>query len=385
MFLGDFMKTIQWQDKTIHFVPTAHVSKQSVLDVKETIELIQPEAVCIELDVSRADNLQKDNTTTDEEYDIKSMIKEKKFVGFAIKLLLTSFQKRIADKENTQVGGEMIQAIDSSKELDIPIHYIDRHINITMKRLWTNLSTWKKVELITGLILSSFEDEEIDIEELKDQDLLFHLINEMETELPHLADVILHERNQYMAEKIKQLPEKEIVVVIGAAHLQGIIEALDQEHSLQELNNIPEKTKKRYKQYIIPLLFILLFGSLFIKSPEKGFEEMLSWFLLSGGLASLGALLLKAHPLTLLATFIGAPIGLLSPVLSVGIFSGLAQAYIYPPRVYDFTELADDSRHVKGWYQNRFLNLLAIMLVTSLLSSIGTFITSGRIIKNLFQ
>ncbi len=379
------MKTIQWNDKTIHFVPTAHVSKQSVLDVKETIEAVQPQAVCIELDASRAQSLQEKEQKQNEEYDIKTMIKEKKFVAFAFKLLISSFQKRIAEKEEAEVGGEMLQAIDSSKEHEIPLYYIDRHINITMKRLWTNLSMWKKVELITAFIFSSFEDEEIDIEELKNQDLLFHLISEMETELPHLADVILHERNQYMAEKIKQIPEQEIVVVIGAAHLQGIIEELDKSNSLADLNTVPEKKKKSWTQYLVPLLFILLFASLFMKSPESGWKEMGTWFMLSGGLASLGALMLKAHPLTILATLIGAPIGLLSPVLSVGIFSGLAQAYIYPPRVSDFSRLADDSRHFKGWYQNRFLNLLAIMLVTSILSSIGTFISSGRIIKTLVQ
>ena len=147
---------------------------------------------------------------------------------------------------------------------------------------------------------------------------------------------------------------------------------------------IPEKKKFNLVEWIFPVILVLLFASLFIKSPQAGGQELLRWFMLSSGLSSVGALLVGAHPLTILATIIGAPIGILSPVLAVGFFSGLAEAYMRPPKVSDFENLAEDSSQVKMWFKNKFLRILLIMFITTLLSSIGTFISGGSIIKQLF-
>lgn len=376
------MKTIQWKNKTLHFVPTAHVSKVSVEEVKNAIETLNPEAVLIELDNDRAESLKNPNTY--EDIDVVEMIKQKQFVKFSTQLLLANFQKRIAEEEETQVGGEMIQAIQSANDCNIPLFYIDRNVNITMKRLWNSMSSYKKTSLALSMVFSSFEDDEVDVEALKDEDLLFHMISEMETEVPDLARVILHERNSYMAEKIKRNPYDNLVIVIGAAHLEGIIEELDKENDIKKLNTIPIKKKKNWKSWIVPLLIASLFLSLLIKNPEQGFKELVYWFLLSGGLASLGALLLKAHPLSIIASFVGAPLGVLSPVISVGFFSTFAEAYKRPPKVSDFEKLSEDSKSIKGWYHNLFLRLILIMFITSLLSSIGTFIAGGKVIKLLF-
>ena len=348
-----------------------------------TLTMIKPDAVLIELDQGRAKALMSESKTPD--IDIKTIIKNKEFASFSAKLLLTGFQKKIADDLETEVGAEMKAAIQEADLYDIPKYYIDRDINITMQRLWGGLGLFKKANFVVSLILSSFgDDEELDIEALKQSDLLYSAISEMETKVPHLANVILHERNEYMARKITTNIHETLVVVIGAAHLDGIIESLDKKIDMRELRKIPEKKKFNPSQWIFPTILVLLFASLFIKSPSAGGQELLRWIMLSSGLSSLGALLIGAHPLTILATIIGAPIGILSPVLAVGFFSGLAEAYVRPPKVSDFENLAEDSSHLKMWFKNKFLRILLIMFVTTMLSSIGTFISGGSIIKQLF-
>ena len=66
------MKTIHYKAKTIHIVSTAHVSKQSVIDVKNAIDETQPEVVCIELDANRARSM----TQKPSDPDIKEIIKQ---------------------------------------------------------------------------------------------------------------------------------------------------------------------------------------------------------------------------------------------------------------------------------------------------------------------
>ena len=47
----------EYQDKEIWIVKTAHISKTSVEDVRETVAEVQPDAICIELDQNRYESL----------------------------------------------------------------------------------------------------------------------------------------------------------------------------------------------------------------------------------------------------------------------------------------------------------------------------------------
>lgn len=379
------MQTIQHQDKTIQIISTAHVSKESVLEVKEAIDSIQPDTVCIELDYSRAQSLMN---PTSQDIDIKAIIKGKKLPNFIANLILSTYQRKIADDLDTEVGAEMKQAILSAKEHALPIQYIDRDIKVTMNRLWANFGLWKKINLAATLITSLFEKEEVsseEVEKLKESDLLLASIQELDSSYPEISKVILHERNQFMAQKIKNLPHKNIVVVIGAAHAPGMIESLNEDYDLALLNKKIEKKKSSVNGFIIPGILLLLLTILTFKSPQMGLNQLLVWILLSSSLAAVGALLSKAHIVTILVSFFTAFIGILSPVLAVGIFASLTEAYFRPPFTKDFDHISEDMNSIKGWYQNRVLRIVLIFFATSIFSIIGTFISGSQIIRALFQ
>ena len=261
------MKTITYNDKTITIVSTAHVSQQSVDDVKEAIETLHPDVVCIELDNARAHNLMHPQGNP----DIIAIIKSGKVMSFATNLILSSYQKRLADDLGTTVGGEMKQAIESAQEHGIPTRNIDRDIQVTFARIFGNIKFFEKLNVVATLIGSMFSKEEVDehqIENLKNSDLLFDSMKELDDSLPSLAQVLLHERNYYMAEKVKALHYTNILVVMGAAHTAGFIEAFDQDHSIQELSKIPEKKKNNYLQWIIPTILVGLLIALTLKNPQ---------------------------------------------------------------------------------------------------------------------
>lgn len=380
------MKTLNYNNKTLHFISTAHVSKQSIDEVKSVIEEVHPDAVCIELDDNRAYALQ--NRDKQEDVDIKAIIKSKKVGSFVANLILSSYQKRIASELDTNPGDEMLQAIESAKEVGASVYYIDRDIQVTFQRIWRNLSFWKKINLAATLLAGLFTKEEVDgeeIENLKNSDLLYEAIKEMDESLPDVSLRLLHERNYYMSEKIKNTPGDTIVIVIGAAHTEGIIEALDESYSLYELQTVPEKKKFNIGGWIIPGTIIILLIALSLKNPNVGLQQFLVWMGLSSSLSAFGALLIGAHPFTILATFLSAPIGVLSPFLAVGFFAGLMEAYQRPPSYKDFDTLAHDATSPKMWFKNKVLRIVLILLVTNLLSSLGTFIAGGSIIKNFFR
>jgi len=106
-----------------------------------------------------------------------------------------------------------------------------------------------------------------------------------------------------------------------------------------------------------------------------GFSMMLHWVLWNGSLAALGAVIALAHPLAILVSFLGAPITSLSPFIGVGILSGLVQVALRKPRVSDVHDLTEDTTNLKGWYRNRITRALLVFFLSSLGSSIGTFVS----------
>lgn len=378
------MKTIKHNNKNIYIVSTAHVSKQSVDDVKNAIEFVQPDVVCIELDDARAASLMNPQGNP----DIIEIIKSGKAMSFGVNLILSSYQKRLADDLGSTVGGEMRQAIESSRAAGIPTRNIDRDIKITFGRIFNKMSFFEKMNVIVTFISSIFSKEDIesdDIEELKNADLLYESIKTLDKKLPNISHVLLHERNYYMAEKVKALPYENILVILGAAHTPGFVEALDQEHSISDLMYVQPKKKNSLWQWVIPVLLVLLLLVLTIKNPQVGLNQLLLWVTLSAGGAFLSTLVMRTHILTSLVTLVTAPIGTLSPFLAVGIFAAITEGYKRPPHAKDFETLTDDVSTLRGWNKNKVLRLLLIFIVTNLVSSIGTFIALGGIISKLIN
>ena len=101
---------------------------------------------------------------------------------------------------------------------------------------------------------------------------------------------------------------------------------------------------------------------------------LLRWILLNGSLAALGSLLALAHPLTILVSFVGAPIATINPFIGVGLFAGVAEASLRKPRVVDMETLSDDIVSPRGFYRNRITKALLVFFLSSLGGAVGNFI-----------
>lgn len=380
------METIQYKDKTITFIPTAHVSAQSAIEVKETIETLQPDTVCVELDRQRANALT--NKEAYQNTDIIKIIKEKKVSLFIINLFLSAYQKRLARKLNVNVGSEMVAAIETGKQQNAKIEYIDRSIQVTFNRMLRSLSFWEKCKLITAFIFSNDENDitNEDIEKMKEQDVLESALYSISDTFPTIKKVILDERNEVMAYHIKKLTGKNIVVVIGAAHLQGIIEALDHDQDIKTLNEVPPKGwLSRILPWVIPGLLLLMILFVLFQNWQIGIHSFGNWMILSTVLATVGAIITFSHPMTILVTALTTWLGAIHPFLAVGWFAGLTEAKYRKPKIKDFENLADDITSFHKARKNAVIHILAVVIMTNLMSTIGTLISGLDIFRTFFN
>lgn len=368
---------VQLGDREIYLVGTAHVSKQSVQDVRDTIEAVEPDTVCVELCEARFKNI------TDREQwkrtDIVKIIREKKAMLLLSSLIMTSFQRRIAAQLGVTPGAEMVEGIEQAKKRGANLVLVDRDIQITLRRTWGMLGLWSKMKMMAQLVGSLFFVEQIDeqaIEELKQEEKLAGVLQMLADEFPTVKGTLIDERDIYLSQKIKAAEGRKIVAVLGAGHIPGILREIEKDTPLAPLEQLPRQPLwPQIVKWGIPAAIIALLAyGFFNGNAEHSLESIWIWVLVNGSLSALGALLALGHPVTILTAFLAAPLTSLNPLIAAGWVSGMAQAMVKKPTVEDLENLPDAISTVKGFWLNPVSRILLVVVLSNLGSTLGTFI-----------
>ncbi len=366
-----------FEDKVITVVGTAHVSRESADLVAQVIEEEKPETVCIELCESRYQSITKKKKWQDK--DLLKVIKEKKAFLLLSNLMLAYFQKKIGKKLGIKPGEEVLRAIASAEAIGAHIHLADRDIRTTLSRTWRAMGFWRKIKVLAQLITSAGQIDAIqeeDIEKIKRKDVLETLLSEIGESFPEIKRILIDERDQYLAHKIRTAPGKKIVAVVGAGHVPGIQGYWEKRVDVAALEQIPPKGRlSRVFKWGVPALILgmIIFG--FFMTGTSGGAHMIKWWILANAvLAGLGAAVALAHPLTVLSAVVASPMTSLNPMIAAGWVSGLVEALLGKPKVRDFENLPEDISSLKGFWKNKITRILLVVVFTNLGSSLGTFV-----------
>jgi len=376
--------TVEVAGKRITLVGTAHVSQESVDDVTAAIEELEPDRVCVEIDAARFRAMTQGQDWSN--LNIRKVIKERK--GFLLlgNLVLQSFQRRIGEELGIKPGEEMREAVRVAEAREIPVALCDRDIQVTLRRAWASTGLWGKNKMLAAMLSSLFSREELskeEIEELKQKSALQGMMEELAEFLPSAKTVLIDERDQYLATRIFEQAEANIVAVVGAGHVNGIVAHLhrlareeESATTIDELDVVPPRRAiSRALPYVVPAVVLGLIGWGFVQSGwQGGLELFMRWVLVNGTLSAIGALAALAHPVTIIASFVAAPITSMNPTIGVGIVTGLIEAVVREPRVRDFENLQQDILSVRGFFRNRVTHVLLVFFFSSIGSAIGTFV-----------
>lgn len=370
-------------------VGTAHISQDSVATVQNVIRNEHPDTVCVELDELRHRALS--NPRHWESLNLVQVLKQGQAPFLLANLALASYQKRMGLQTGVKPGAELAAATQVAAELGSAVRLVDREIRTTLLRAWRKAGFWKKLSLFSTLLVSLFESQELNEEELaklRQTDTLSLILDEMAEVLPTIKITLVDERDTFMAHHIRQAPGEKIVAIVGAAHLPGILKKLGQTFSnaeIAELSLVPAKSgTSKVLPWLIPAIVVGLFVFGFMAGNTRQLADAaIAWILANGLLSAFGALLALGHPVTILAAFVAAPITSLNPTIGAGFVTGLVQAFIVPPQVRDMEYVSEDIAKLKGWWRNRLTRVLLVFFLSSLGSAIGTMVAFGWL-KNLF-
>lgn len=391
----DVIKKIKLNGASITLLGTAHVSKESVALVEEQILSKEFDCVAVELCPARYENLK--NKSWWQNLDIYEVIKKKKASLLLINLALSAYQRRLADKVGVEAGKEMMRAIELATENEIRLEVVDRDITTTLHRLVTKVSFWQKIKIFSGLVVGIFVGEEIDkeqIENLKKGDMLHSVIEEFGDSLPQIKKVLIDERDEFMTGKLSMLTKlenspKNILAIVGAGHLVGMVPNFDKPPNQSQMNELTKKSPPNRIGYFIGWGICVLILSMFYvgyqQSPELGWSLVVTWVLINGGFSALGAALALAHPVSVLAAFLAAPLTSLNPTIGAGMVVGLVESYLRKPKVTDFERLKDDISSFPMWWKNGVARVLLVFFFANVGSAVGTYVAGASIIKQILS
>lgn len=377
---------IHLDSKDIYILGTAHISQNSVNDVRQAVAALNPDAICVELCPSRYKAMtEKDNWKN---MDIFRVIRKGQALFLLAQLIMTSFYQRLGDQLKIQPGAEMLEAIHLGKEHHIDILVVDRPIEITLKRIWGSLRLGSKLKMMMQLTQGIFEVEEIDdqmIEEIKQSAQLEDMMEMFAKSFPEIKKRLIDERDIYLSQKIKHTPGKKILAVVGAGHVQGILGQIQKDIPLEPLEEIPPPSwVGKVVKWSIPLLIISYPIIGFMRGfPQESINSIMVWFVSHWILSGIGAALALGHPLSILTAAFAAPLTSLNPLLAAGWFAGLTQAWIKKPTVADMENLPQAIKTMPGFWKNPATRILLVVVLSNLGSMVGTFVSSAWIITRI--
>ena len=333
-------------DANLKIIGTAHVNKASVETVRDEIEKWQPDIVAIELCKSRHKALTEDKRLDKE--SLLTVIKEGKAPLVLIQSMLAAEQRKLGMDEGLQPGAEMIEALNIANSNGKRVELIDRDVQTTLRRAWSKMSLKEKYRLLWSLVGEDDEEEDdITIDQiLNDKDLMSEMMNELREIAPKAGEVLVDERDEYLAQKMQKIRgEGKVLAVIGAGHTEGVSRHLlsgmsYSEERIKELDLTPSPSKIwKFLQWGIPAIFISLVGW-FAWNGDSGklLEIFTIWTAANAIMAAIGVILARGHLLSVLVAAIASPITSLNPMLAAGWFAGYVQMKLDSPNAQDLQE-----------------------------------------------
>jgi pheromone shutdown-related protein TraB len=370
----------------IILIGTAHISKESVDEVRHAIETYKPDIVAVELCQRRFETISKKDKW--ENTPVSALIKSNNAYFMLAQTFLASIQRKLGEEFGVEPGSEMIAAMQEAEKQNIKVALVDRDITVTLKRAWRTMGLREKFKVVWEFLkaMIGYDEEELedfDLKELMKQDVISQMMEEFSKIAPSAAKVLISERDQYIAQKIYEESKKgKVVAVVGAGHINGIKKHLEKQElnaNLQELEQIPKKHLNLVKivEIAIPVIFFGVIGwiiySTGIDPWNKIKDIFLIWFLVHGILAGIGVAIARGHPLSILTAFLAAPFTSLEPFFAPGWFAGLVEAKLRKPLVKDFQDLSK-IENMRGFFRNKVIRLLMVVALANLGSIIGTII-----------
>ena len=137
---------------SVRVVGTAHVSAESVAEVRTAIAEERPDVVAVELDEGRYRQLKGG---TPDDIEPGDLLRGNTVFQFLAYWMLSYVQTRMGDRFDVQPGADMLEAVETAEEHGIEVALVDREIQTTIQRFWARMTLVEKLRTVSGLVFGA--------------------------------------------------------------------------------------------------------------------------------------------------------------------------------------------------------------------------------------
>jgi len=217
------------------FVAVIHTDLESVDNVKRIVQEVRPEVVAVELDKDRYEQIMN----PDQQNGIPPKQQETGDTAQDLMQHLAALEKSLGDMTGSNVGDEMLAAIEEGRRIGSKIALVDRPIQATVQAMM--MVPLNELYSLMNLVPDATKDIQDGgannfLDMLKEDGAIEDIIEQFKSEFPGLTEVLIEQRDQYVAKALHFIlndVKGKIVAVLGAGHIQGVkaaLEVLLQEH-----------------------------------------------------------------------------------------------------------------------------------------------------------
>ncbi|MEC8168010.1 MAG: TraB family protein, partial [Candidatus Thermoplasmatota archaeon] len=269
----------------------------------------------------------------------------------------------------------------AANEANCTVELVDRDIQTTLRRAWKRMKFREKWRLLTSLLADEDDEEDLDVNELlEDTDLLSSMMDELKGFSPGAGEVLIDERDTYIAARLQRLgTERRVLAVLGAGHLTGVSKKLDNDSGSIDssgLDALPAPSLvRRTLPWAFPLVMIGVLAAVFSTTSDIDWVTFFTvWTASNAVFAALACILARGHPLAVLTAALASPITSLNPALAAGWFAGYVQLKLAEPTAEDLQAFLKLDEMSLMW-SNPAGKVLFVTALTNVGSMVGAWAT----------
>ncbi len=137
---------------------------------------------------------------------------------------LGEMQKNLAEMFGTEVGNEMLTAVNTARVLEKRVAFIDMSSLEIIKRMKKNMSFWEKIRLYSSIFLAPISGRRLSKKEIKE--IIKNeekYIEYVKRKFPGFSKTLFEDREEYMANNLINLEKKgNVIAFVGDGHIYGL-------------------------------------------------------------------------------------------------------------------------------------------------------------------
>lgn len=211
-------------DDRLFLIGVAHVLPTSATEVGDVIKRERPDIVAVELCPTRYLVLTQ-RAKRPGAFDAARVGPKLLLLSGLLYLLQSKFSRQTG----MPAGEEMLVAIKHAQEVGARVELIDKDIGLTLQRLINRMPWRERLRLFGELLIDLLPiGKSVELERLTDEQIVSYLLEELKRASPTAYEVLIQERDAYMASRLTMLLAEgtKVACVVGAGHVAGIFKRL---------------------------------------------------------------------------------------------------------------------------------------------------------------